>query len=330
MTHMIAPQFMPWLERAADCAVMRALRFGVPTGASEPQFVAAVVLNAIPEIAMIWEPILNHAGLSATFSSVFCHQSPIATYQDSACKKHSCELADLLVVVDDRTNGTQVRRRAVLVQAKMAAPQGGKRLSSSDLTQLNLYSTWPAFRLGSGFRSCLRHFSNCRHPGNLDDCGRYGLIGRCPRLWHQQAPARTMPSGGDELGTFLARMVDNRSGYGREATGRADDWSRTVEELMSITFNKVFHDPTTRSRRFRGVSVSSTNSDDAIGLRIRGQDIYSGPVIAYPLDAVGFQIRGHANAGGGASGRETDRFEERAPGGGISLLRIEIKRLDER
>lgn len=307
---MITPQIMPWLERTANCAVSRVLRLGVSTGARERELVAAVVIDAIPEIAMHWEPILSYAGLSATYSAVFCHQSPVATYQGSKCHKLSCELADLLLVVDDSTGGALVRRRAVLVQAKMSKSQGGKTLSgSSDLTQLGLYSRWPAFELGSGFASGLRSFSNCRHPGEDVHCGRYGLIGGLPPLWHQQAPAQSMPSGGDELGTFLARMVENRFGYGREATGIADDWSRTVEELMRITFTKVFRFPRTRLIHSRGVSMSffEVSADNTVGLRIGS----------------------HEDEGGGSSGDETDLFEEQAPDAGISLLHIEVKEREE-
>lgn len=233
----------------------------------------------------------------------------MATYQDSNCNERRCELADLLVVVDDTTGGALVRRRAVLIQAKMSKSQGGKTLSgSSDLTQLGLYSTWPPFELGSGFPPGLRDFSTCRHSGQDVDCGRYGLIGGIPVLWHQQAPAPTMPSGGDELGTFLAGMVDDRSGYGREATGIADDWSRTVEELTRITFNKVFRFPRTRWIHSRGVSGSfSRTPAGTFGLRIASQD----------------------DEGGGSSGAENDLFEEEIPSDGISLLHIGIKERDE-
>ena len=305
---MIPPQITPWLQRTANCAVMRALRFQVPTAHQEPEFVAAVVWGAIPEIAMYWEPIFNHAGLSAKFSAVFCHQSPMATFQDSQCNVRRCELADLLVVVDDTTSGTLVQRRAVLVQAKMAESQGGKTLTRlGDLTQLELYSTWPSFELGSGFPGGLRDFSTCLHAGKPDDCGRYGLIGGCPLVWHQQEPAQAMPSGGVELGTFLARMVESRSGYGREATGLADDWSRTIEDLMRITFNKVFRLSRARWTDSRGISVSLPASGNAVGLQIRGQDNEGGP-----------------------SGRESDRFEERPGDDGISLLHVEIASLGER
>lgn len=294
---------MSWLERTANCAVLRALRFEVPATAREPDYVEAVLKYAIPEIAAHWEPIFNHAGRSATFSAVFCHQSPIATYQDSNCNKHRCELADLLVVVDDTTRGALMRRRAVLIQAKMSKSQGRKTLSGvSDLTQLALYSTWPAFELGSGFPSGLRDFSTCQHPGEDVDCGRYGLIGGLPLLWRQQAPARKM-RGGTQLGTFLARMVLNRYGYGREATGRADDWSRTVEDLMRITASRILRSPRTEQIGWRGVSVS---------------------ILADSADAVGRRIGSADNEGGGSSGRENDLFEEEIPREGISFLHIEV------
>jgi hypothetical protein len=236
------------LAAAADTEVDRALRHGAgafkqkqPTG--EVGFVAAFVLGAVPEIAQVWRPILRPAGLSVKMTGVFVHQSPYVDFDDYAGVPRTCELADLLVVADDLTASGSGRRMATLVQAKIADPGGGVALSDQgDLNQLDLLSRWPPFKLPKRFPPGDRDFSTCTHPGSKQDCGRYGLIDKQPNPdWFQQAPANPLPAGGARLGTFIAHMLeDGQVGYGREATGLSDDWSRTVDELMRTTGGTAF------------------------------------------------------------------------------------------
>ena len=240
---MIPAHLTSALAMAADRAINSALRSGatavgqkMPTG--EVGFVAAFVLGAVPMIASAWKPILKPAGYSLSLMGVFTHQTPRASFVDSVGVPCQCELADLLVVVDDLTSGAQGQRWATLIQAKMAKPSGGQSLTTQrDLTQLDLLLNWPNFSLPSGFAPGLRDFGTCTHPGITRDCGRYGLIDQQPNpAWHQQAPAPVMPAAGDQLGTFLAKMMEQgQTGYGREATGLVDDWSRTVDELMRVS-----------------------------------------------------------------------------------------------
>lgn len=245
---MIPSPLIPVLAGAADAALAPVLLNGAaafgqnpPTG--EVGFVAAVVLGGVPAIANAWRPILRPAGYQLRISGVFCHQSPQATFTDNNGVRKSCELADLLVVVDDLTGSGSGRRWATLVQAKMASPGGGKTLTQTmDLRQLDLFTRWPAFTLPLGYQPYLRDFSTCRHAGMPFDCGRYGLIDtRFNPEWRQQVPARSMPAGGHRFGSFLAQMVgQGQTGFGREATGNADDWSRTVDELMTVTYAALF------------------------------------------------------------------------------------------
>ena len=71
-----------------------------------------------------------------------------------------------------------------------------------------------------------------------------------------------MPRGGLELGSFLAQMIETgQIGYGREATGAADDWSSTVDDLLNVTAAASF----TYSRGFkapqpRGVTAIAWSS----------------------------------------------------------------------
>ncbi len=305
---MIPKNITARLEQPADLAIRHALggvalAFGgsVP---QEPAFVAAIVHTALPSIGMSWGPILNRAGFSASFSGVFCHRSPIANFMDQSGNGCNCELADLLVVVEDLTPGGAGLRRAVLIQAKMASRRGDKTLTrAEDKKQLDLYSRWPPFELRSGLPRGQRDFGACTHPGTPADSGRYGLINRRTVSWHQRQPATTMPAGGDELGTFLARMVESRPGYGREATGAADGWSRTVDDLTRITFNRVFTEPRSKSKRMRGVSVAIAAISGAVSC-------------SHSLDSRG--------VGGGSLGGESESPSESLDVGGISLLHVGI------
>jgi hypothetical protein len=161
-----------------------------PTG--ETGFAAAIVIGGVPALANAWNPILNPAGYSVQIVGVFCHQSPIVDFIDAAGSPRHCELADLLVVVDDLTVAAPGPRWAVLVQAKMAAAGGGQTLTRpGDLVQLELLSTWPKFTLPPTFSLSSCDFSTCGHAGSALDCGRYGLIDPQPApAWRQHRRPR--------------------------------------------------------------------------------------------------------------------------------------------
>jgi hypothetical protein len=311
---MVPSHLISSLATAADAAINNALLVGAP-GQSKPTgevgFVAAVVIRGVSDIANAWAPLLRPHGLSVKMSGVFCHQTPRATFTDNHGKIVSCELADLLVVVEDNTGGRLGRRWASLIQAKMAAPGGGQTLvQPGDLRQLDLMSRWPSFTLPKNFAPGPRDFATCRYHGKPLDCGRYGLIGGQPSPnWHQQAPARVMPVGGDRLGSFLARMVETgQVGYGREATGLGDDWSRTVDELMTQTYSQLF----TYAAGFRG-------------RRQRGHSTIA-MAMSCPYDPFFLWI----NSGGPPpSGGRPDELDDDERPTGISLLRIAIGSDDE-
>jgi len=313
---MIPSSLTPHLASAANTEINKILRTGatsvqqkVPTG--EVGFVAAFVLGGVPAIASAWKQHLKSCGLSLKMSGVFCHQNPMASFIDSSGVSRTCELADLLIVLDDLRPGTLTTRWAVLIQAKLASAGGGQKLSTQrDLTQLDLLANWPRFTLPAGFATGHRDFSSCTYAGSVIECGRYGLIDKQPNpVWHQQAPANSMPAGGDELGTFMARMVENRAGYGREATGTRDDWSRTVDELMKVTAGLAFsYSAGLKGRHPRGNS--------ALGLVI-------------PRDSDSF-ASGQWTSEPPPTGGRPELPPDGPPSEGINLVHIGISRLDSR
>ena len=225
-----------------------------------------------------------------------------------------CELADLLVVVDDLTSGVPTTRRAVLVQAKMAAAGGGKTLSSGpDLVQLDLYSNWPSFTLPLSFAAGSRDFSKGLLGGSgALDSGRYGLIE--PQLnprWTQQAPAQVMQAGGDELGSYMAHVVQSGGHrYGRVAPGTGDDWSTTISELLSITGGLSF------SYR-AGFQGRRPRKNVQVALML-SEGIYS--TAPFYFRDVGLPVGGRPEGPG-----DEGAGEER----GISLIHIGVERLDD-
>jgi hypothetical protein len=115
-------------------------------------------------------------------------------------------------------------------------------ISAAARDQLELYELWPSFSFVLGpYKSGARDFAASGQPGSSGESGRYGGIDLSPTAprWEQIVPS-TKPAmqrgNGIELAEFVAGMVVGDVGNGREAhaSGR-DDWSMTVDEILSIT-----------------------------------------------------------------------------------------------
>jgi hypothetical protein len=240
---------------------------------SEVGFVAAVTLGGITDIANAWIPLCNGAGLSIRLSGVFCHAAPLVNFKNGRRRWETCELADLLVVVDLGT-GQGLVRRAALVQAKMA--RAAKRVSltgPSSNVQRDLYQNWYRF----DFQDPAYEMSavNFRAGQGVAHTGTFGVIDhhlRCPPVWtqHKASPIPTKVQKEPQLGEFIAEMAGGwRWGFGRLASpSLRTDWSKAVEKLLTVTYQRAFgHRPTLGSARpRRGVTAiayfdSATMSD---------------------------------------------------------------------
>lgn len=274
------PGLVLQLATAADSAVSRALGNGAPIMTSvprtEPGLVAAVHLGAIPEIAAAWSLPLASRGMHVKLTGVFCHQSPMVTYHVGG-RHHRCELADLLVVVDNRTrycNG----RRAALIQAKMASKAETVDVKKgSGWTQLALYQGWPLFdfELATyGLKSVNLTLGSDSHCS-----GTYGII---DRHWHRsraprwsQHPANPTPKktrGYPELGCFLARMLAGHAGFGRAVDASVNPtWTKVVDALMRETFRKTFrHSSTLGKTAPRSVSALAFTPNGPASFSVSG------------------------------------------------------------
>jgi hypothetical protein len=188
--------------------------------------------------------------LSLDLTGVFCHGAPIVNFTGSKRQAKSCELADLLVVVDVTRAGV-LGRRAALIQAKMARAAGRVSLSGmSTTTQLDLYQNWYVF----DFEDAAYGMSgvNFTPRGDAAYSGTFGVIDRHFKnvpIWTQHAasPTPLITSHHVMLGTFIAAMaLGARTGYGRLATpSLKTDWSKTIERLLSVTYARAFHDKET-------------------------------------------------------------------------------------
>ncbi|MGZ3273549.1 MAG: hypothetical protein ACXU82_08885 [Caulobacteraceae bacterium] len=118
------------------------------------------------------------------------------------------------------------------------------------------------------------------------------------------SPAKSMPAGGLELDGFLAHMVETgQTSCGREATGVADDWSLTVDELLNLTGAASF----TYGRGFKGPQPRGVTAIAAFGPY---QPPGSGLWVASPPP----------------SGGRPERAEDEPPAEGISVLHIGVVR----
>ncbi|MFP3545742.1 hypothetical protein SB748_19920 [Rhizobium sp. SIMBA_035] len=234
--HMIAKA-----RAAIDHGLVLGNPMGVRAPRTEPGLVAAVTTYAIPRIARDWRRILKPLRTHIEISSVFTHQAPKVRFASGIKARATCELADLLIVVDDARTG---RRQAALIQAKMAAQRGTVQISrQQDKLQLELFQKWPRF----DFEEPIYNLAGVdfHSGGSAAECGRYGVIDRhliTPPIWSQmrpsKVPGKTLAS--PILADFIVGLVLNS--VGREATpSLGSDWSKTVETLMRVTYGRFFH-----------------------------------------------------------------------------------------
>src|ERR1700726_1402945 len=96
----------------------------------EEDFVAALVLKAVPEIANAWSSLCRRWNVHVTITAVFCHNTPKARFERAGITE-SPELADLLIVRRHQPIRGEPRQVAVLIQAKMSS-KGEIKLTSND------------------------------------------------------------------------------------------------------------------------------------------------------------------------------------------------------
>jgi hypothetical protein len=248
---MLPPRTIAAMSVTADAVVSDVLFRGSREMQAPPRtevgFVAALALGGIRNISAAWRPLLARAGWQLTVTGVFCHAAPLVRFKSPKGPTLNCELADMLVVMDQEQPRNHIRI-ANLIQAKMAAKAMRVQFTgASSQRQLDLYQQWPPFSFidrvyGPGFYN-LRH----RAAG---DAGSFGVIDRhfrnetaTPPRWtqHRASPTPHKIIHEPMLGTYLANMAASKRGYGRRARPNgSDDWSKVVDLLLRVTYQKTF------------------------------------------------------------------------------------------
>jgi hypothetical protein len=270
MLHQLTNADIFRLGMIADRAINKCL-MSVNSGQpplKEVPAVEALVCRGMRGVAINWRRATQLPLNRLALQTVFTHSTPQVLFTRPCGALGQCELADLLIVVDDPFASTpHDRRRAVLVQAKLDKPSGQLKLNSrNEKVQFELLSTWPAF----SFRSTLyRQYSRDLKlgPSVPDWSGEYGGIDQPPTpIWTQyhlsSAAFATEPPicGAISLGRLLAEMLTGRHGYGRAADplGR-DPWSETINELLHVTFGLPLRRHNPQSRRGRRHNLAFMN-----------------------------------------------------------------------
>lgn len=225
-------------------------------------------------LAKLWQPVFARRGIALRITGVFCHKTPLATFNDVNGKKNTCELGDLLVVHDHL--GRQPRRRATILQAKRT---NLGRATATDPVQNDLYRRLPPFSLSrTGYRST-RLKKGIRDLGAASDFTRFALVAddayACHWLLHpyhasggllllprdlselrpawsvahpMQNPVTTV--GAEMLGSFLSSMIfETYPARGQDVSpvlnlaaatlGSGQDLDITVQELLDLTAKRV-------------------------------------------------------------------------------------------
>jgi hypothetical protein len=313
---MLSPHTIKAMSDAADVVIGDVLLRGSSGMQTAPRtevgLVAAVTLGGIDRVASAWRPILSKSNFALSLTGVFCHAAPMVRFGRSGKLLQTCELADLLVVVDFQHKGA-LARTASLIQAKMAAKAQRVTLTGpSSKRQLDLYQSWPPFLFVDAIYGT-NQYALMNPTG--EQSGTFGVIDRhfkkqttAPPIWtqHRASPTPSIATSEPMLGTFIANMAAPGA-YGRPAwPGGKDDWSKVVDLLLSVTYRKAFrHKPT-------------------LGARGPGRGVTA---LACFLSAGAAGSRSHSRAGAGWW-PPFDGFQESddpSPGG-ISLLHIQIDR----
>ena len=265
---MIPPPTIAMMSLAANAVIEDVLLRGSQGMRTAPRtevgLVAAVVLGGVNKIATVWAPFLSKSSMSLNLVGVFCHAAPLVRFQPAGTNVQTCELADLLIVVDFTDNGVTTRT-ATLVQAKMASKARRVSLTGrSSARQLGLYQVWPQFSFVDSVYGAEQYLLATK--GGAQS-GTFGVIDRHFRMTHAAPPIWTqhpaLPTPSDVtnepmLGTFIAEMVGGGARGRRAWPGGHDDWSKVVDLLLRVTYGKTFrHRPTLGATSpLRGVTAT--------------------------------------------------------------------------
>lgn len=275
VTAMLCPddyEELVWLAEYAVCKSWMACRRQDPsTVPDEVDQTFRLMRWTTRYLATLWKPIFERRGIPMRMSGVFCHKTPLATFEDENGAKATCELGDLLIVHDHL--GSKPSRRAALMQAKRTA---GGTAKATDPVQNDLYRRLPKFRLSRRGHKGTHFKQGDRDLGHATDLARFALVAddAAPWIctddedsdlyfwppgfqpwrpaWLVAHPAQDPVSsiGAETFGSFLSSMLflthpsrgqtlEPILNLADAKLGSGKDPDITVQELLDITAKRV-------------------------------------------------------------------------------------------
>ncbi|WP_231420770.1 hypothetical protein [Sphingomonas sp. Leaf205] len=243
---------------------------GLSTKLDEVEQTFRLMYWSTRDLAKLWQPIFAQRGMQMRMTGVFCHKTPLATF-DASGNDVTCELGDLLVVHD--ALGHRPRRRAAILQAKRTDKGAAKSL---DAVQTDLYRRLPPFRLSRPGHKSVRLKPGDRDIGSALDFARFALVAddadvTPPAFWFRNRRLHAYPGrpayrapwtvahpaqdpvnavGAETFGSFLTSMLyDTHPARGQTVQpvldlpaarlGTGQDLDITVQELMELTAKRL-------------------------------------------------------------------------------------------
>lgn len=264
------------LAARADRWILRALELGEPSFCRarpasirwyEVAAVRAVTVSGASRVARGWRPLLAGSGLKLSTDAVFCHSSPQVTYDVGGKRTSPCELADLLLVVDLIPDTAPPSRRAVLIQAKVAKPNGRIHLAPAggDHLQFDLFTHWYPFDFQAQIYASQTWDIRSAVPSVTAAGAAYGGIwlDRKPHFWNQipVSPAMAL-QGHESLGRYITGMAFGTTGRTANPSG-GDPWSDLVNLLLRVTEHETYGKALPIKRRWGSISYMAGSSQIA-------------------------------------------------------------------
>ena len=113
------------LAGLADQEIARALRgqAGALPPASRTEALGMLISEALPIAADAWDRLLARREIVVQFFGAFTFSAPQVEFADLSGHGRRCDLADVLVIVDDLSRAP-LDRRAALIRARMVSLSG--------------------------------------------------------------------------------------------------------------------------------------------------------------------------------------------------------------
>ena len=276
----------------------------------EPDHVASFVINGLSHLDELWSAQLRKFQLGVQITGVFCHQYPQVEF-DMGGQPETVELADLLVVRRHYSQGKIKKEVATLFQSKMSH-DSTKKVTEKD-GQHFLYNNWPEFRFTQkGYAKHKRDIGLCKEQAKYNLIFDKMLYPEDNTEW----PDSCFWSVADhtqihmESDESFAALLDGMVAFerGREffsETNPACEWTKTILELLNVTFHK-------RLKTMLYKSPKRGTSHNMFLMTTAGQ----------PLGATGF-------ASSGNDGHQSVEFSEEDSPPGISTIIIETFDLED-